>query len=913
MKKIFLFLAILVLALIVPENLHSQTDVTATYLINADFNTPPYCYTKAGGTTLTEGVERLIVTTDPTRSGWIFKIPGWENASIIKNNATQVATGELGMKVTPPGFNGVTPPAATMAGDTTGAALSMSAGWGDRASYYQDVTLPSGRYVMKYDAYNGHNRTLAIANYFGFVPDEGTPIYGSLLSYPQFTWVTDSISFFLINPTTKGRINLGITTASGSSNDGPKLFLDNLKLYYYGIDKSGIKQLVDSAMMMINNPENVGTSVVYADLQDIVDLANLIYTNVNASAAQVVSMEAMLKEAIGNVHGAILLQQRVLTWTNLPYNATEAFVNPGFEQVLEIGWTLNGAFTRQSNASFDPFKEGTFYAQRFVTSGQVISNNSMSQVLKNIPNGIYLLTVSAHAVQQSDLSYPGGAFVVANDNFVEIFERNDYSVAVEVTDNTMTVALEIGETGNWVAFDNFRLTYLSDGVSPYMVTIPPVLNFSPTDTERQFNLTGGNLTEIVTITTSAGFTVSKSTFTAAELMAPGGVEVTVNSIGNKAVTDEKLVVAHGNKTHTLYLNVKESLRVSNGAFMFDQSMVPISNFTLTANVFEPVTFTLPPGVSVSDNTVSASDALAGKEIILMWDHDTLVEDKFMYIVSGSVKDSILIFATPESLVSNWDGDDAEGEGSRLTDFGWSLTQADGITLVAGAFNEYNSPNFGIRYVPFTTQNYSYLGKAFRGHRVAYLRTWGTAPATNVYNLPVQLTEGKTYRFKALAAWHDNGTTPTFSYGINTMKANTGDTLGIVSVRYTTTRRPADYSFIVRPQVTDTYYVTVSSTVGGDALSALMFMSIYETDPSTSTQQHAENNVRVFPTVSRDYVNIDTAGEAGFVRVLDITGKLISSKTLNGNNEIVNLPTEGAYIIQVKAGMTVKNFKVIRVK
>jgi hypothetical protein len=912
MKKIFLFLTMVLLVLYMPVNVKAQTDVTATYLVNADFNTPPYVYTKAGGTTVTEGVERLIVTTDPARSGWIFKIPGWENASVINNNATQIATGEFGMKVTPPGFNGITPPPSSKAGDTIGAAMSMSAGWGDRAMYYQEVTLPSGRYAMKYDAYNGHNRLQAVTSYFGFIPDDGVPVYSTLLTFPQFTWVTDSISFFLTSPVTKGRINLGITTASGSSNDGPKLFLDNVKLYYYGIDKTVLKQLIDSAKVLKSNPQDVGASKIYDELQDVIDVAEIVFNDNNASAAQVVNMESLIRETIANLYGAITLQERVVSWT-MPYNATEVVVNPGFEQLPNIGWTMNGAFTRQTNASFDPFREGIYYAQRFVTSGQKITNSSINQLVRNIPNGVYLLTVSAHAVQQADQSYPGGAFIVANDVFVEIFERKDYSVIVEVADNSLNIAVEIGESGNWVAFDNFRLTYLSNGLSPYLVTIPQVLNFTPTETERSFSLLGGNLTGNVNIESKAGFTVSKSDFTAAEVMDAGGVAVTINYSGTKALSNEKLMISGGDVDYALNINVKESLSVSNGAFMFDQSMVPVDYFKVTANVFEPVTFTLPYGVSLSDNTVSAQDALTGKEIILMWDHETLVEDKFVYVNSGSVKDSILIFATPNNLVSGWDGNDAVGEGSRMTDFGWVFTQADGVTPATGAFNVYDSPSFGIRYVPYTTQNYNFLGKLFKGHRVAYLRTWGTAPATNVYNLPVQLTEGKAYRFRTLGAWHDNGTTPTFSYGVNSMMGNKGDTLGIKSVRFTATRRPADYDFIIRPKTTETYYATVSSTVGGDALSALLFMSIYEVDPTTTSQQTAAEEVRVYPTIARGFVNVDTAGEAGSVQVYDLTGKLLASKILNGSITLLTLPAEGAYILRIKAGNTIQNVKVINVK
>lgn len=134
----------------------------------------------------------------------------------------------------------------------------------------------------------------------------------------------------------------------------------------------------------------------------------------------------------------------------------------------------------------------------------------MSQLIKNIHNGIYSLTLSAHAIQQADGSFPGGAYLVANDNFVEIFERKDYNITVEVVDNTMELALEISETGNWVALDNFRLSYLSEGVSPFLTIVPDMLTFTPSNAVASFNLSGGNLTENVTISAGTDITLSKN-------------------------------------------------------------------------------------------------------------------------------------------------------------------------------------------------------------------------------------------------------------------------------------------------------------------------------------------------------------------------------------------------------------------
>lgn len=893
---------ILVLLVIPAKMMLAQTDVTSLYLTNADFNTPPFAYTVAGGTVLNTAVTRIGTT------GWIFPVPGWTNASIINANAVQIATGEMGTVANAQGFNNTAVPAANRLGETTGAAMSMSAGWGDRASYYQEVTLPAGRYVLRVDAFNGNTPTQAVANFFGFIPNEGTPIYGTRLNYPTNTWVTDSISFFLAAQTT-GRINLGITTASGGSATGPRLFLDNVRLISYGIDKSVLRQLVDSAIVIKNNPQDVGTMPVYTMLQTAINAAQVVINNTAATAAQVLEMENNVKTAIADVHGAIILQQRILTWTTFPYNATSAIINPSFEQAINVGWTSQGPFARQTNDSFNPFRAGAAYAERWIANGQTLLDLRLSQVIRNIPNGTYLLTASAHAMQQADNTFPGGAFLFSNDVAVEIFERKDYSITVQVTDNIMEIAFEIGQTGNWVAIDNFRLMYISDG-SPYLVATPSPLAFTPSATQRTFNLSGGNLAENVTITTSPSFAVSKATFTPAELMALGGIDVTVTALATKAIPRDSIVISHGNVRTVIPVSLTETLSASNAAFLFDQSMVPINNFTVTGDLYGAVTLTAPLGIVLSENIISAADALIGKEIVIMWDYETLVEDKYIHITSGSVRDSILVFATKSNLISYWDGNDAEGEGSRLTDFGWQLTMADGITPVAATFNPFNvSP--GIRFVPVGAQNYVYRGKPWKGHRVAYLRSWGS-PATNVFSLPVELTEGTTYMFRGISAWHDNENNPTFSYSVNTQRANLGDTLGIRSVLHTVRRVGHDFNFIFRAKTTGTHYVNVSSSVVNDVMSAPFFLSIHAMT-TTATPTNNEQSLRVYPTLTRGDVNIDTGGAQGKVRVFDLAGKLITTKSLQGGVETLMLPTEGVFFLQINAGGQLQTVKVIRVR
>ena len=118
MKKKYFFLA-LMLAVLQGMAVQAQTDVTSTYIKNAGFDEAPICYTVAGGTVLTAGVERIGTT------GWVFPIPQWRNESVINANAVQVASGEYGTVANSQGFNNVPVPATDRNGNSAGAAISM--------------------------------------------------------------------------------------------------------------------------------------------------------------------------------------------------------------------------------------------------------------------------------------------------------------------------------------------------------------------------------------------------------------------------------------------------------------------------------------------------------------------------------------------------------------------------------------------------------------------------------------------------------------------------------------------------------------------------------------------------------------------------------------------------------------------
>jgi len=105
------------------------------------------------------------------------------------------------------------------------------------------------------------------------------------------------------------------------------------------------------------------------------------------------------------------------------------------------------------------------YAEKWMSSGGALTGINLSQTVLGIPNGSYTVKASAQAIQQSDGTFPGGAFIFANASRVEVFETKEYSVDVVVTDETLNVGFEVIQSGNWVSLDNFKLISGATGLN----------------------------------------------------------------------------------------------------------------------------------------------------------------------------------------------------------------------------------------------------------------------------------------------------------------------------------------------------------------------------------------------------------------------------------------------------------------
>jgi len=516
MKKNYLLIAVCMAACAGSLSLQAQTDVTSTYLTNAGFDNS--CNYLVG-----DVAANLVVAN----AGANLKVvSGWTVGTIGDNSAA--AAFEFGYTGTLNGVAGPIPLAGADAATGTGhGALGISAAWAATITYTQNVTLPVGKYTIEYAAYNS-GPNVADNSRVGWVPNSGTSVVSAKTSFAQNAWVTESLTFTVVNETA-GKIQVGITAPNSGSAAVGRIFFDYVKIFVHAVDKTELLNLKDSAAVMYSAQQAVGTSTVYADLNAAIAASQVIYDNSSATASQVILQESALKQAIANVYSAIVIYSRVSTWTTLPYTITSVITNPSFETNSTVGWTNVGGFGPQNNTSF-AFKEGTYYVEKWKSSGNW-TGLKLSQKIVDLPNGVYKLTAGA----LNNPNTTGGAFLFANDQKVEVIATNDYSVTVTVTNNLLEIGYEVTNGGNYVAVDNFRLTYVSDG-SPYIILAPENLFFDPSNLTKTFVVSGGNVTSDVVLAPPAGIVLDKTTLTAAEVNA--GVTVT-------ATFDNATVITNG--------------------------------------------------------------------------------------------------------------------------------------------------------------------------------------------------------------------------------------------------------------------------------------------------------------------------------------------------------------------------------
>lgn len=183
----------------------AQTDVTSTYLTNADF--------------------------EDGENGWTYQTSSGTHYHGVSTYGSNEKINNIAI------IN------SDKFGNTSGKAACTAAGWGTVSYYTQNVTLPAGEYKITFDIFNNRNTTGGTSR-LGWIPDGGDASY-SKTEFTYYMWRTHSVSFTLTSETS-GKISIGIASVSGSgSGSCAHIYIDNVKIFKMDEGKPTISNPVD--------------------------------------------------------------------------------------------------------------------------------------------------------------------------------------------------------------------------------------------------------------------------------------------------------------------------------------------------------------------------------------------------------------------------------------------------------------------------------------------------------------------------------------------------------------------------------------------------------------------------------------------------------------------------------------------
>ena len=156
-------------------------------------------------------------------------------------------------------------------------------------------------------------------------------------------------------------------------------------------------------------------------------------------------------------------------------------------------------------------KDGSQYCEKYIALGSYLGTGSLTQNV-SVPNGLYGLVVSAHAVQQAGANpLNSGAFIFAGAKYTEVTAGKDYFVdSISVTNGTLPIGFALQGTvqANWIGFDNFRIYRYVTYTTPSLAASPTTLYYDELAPTSSITITGANLATDITVTAPAGISLS---------------------------------------------------------------------------------------------------------------------------------------------------------------------------------------------------------------------------------------------------------------------------------------------------------------------------------------------------------------------------------------------------------------------
>ena len=501
------------------------SSATAVALENGTFDTTPNNTLNGDGTT-TFGGTLSTATSNPDNTkdmtantgdhGYLYDVTGWTQYSKFNSTASQGTTSEYGTAMPANGWstNSTTPPATDMFGGSTGAALHLSAGWGDQARYQQTINnLPSGRYVFYYEVINQHSNTGIASNYTGvngaagdFYGTTNSFVFSTLSSAAQGEWIAQAFEFDVAK-TANINFNVGVTTSTAGSANGAKLWIDNVLVYRIGdltvtdADAAAIleevaalddvvynatdKNTLAEAKNTFENNKNIDN---YNALNDALIAAKnsvTVYTTLNTAITNVEGWTATTaaegirtkynngeyanETTAANIYSEYQAAEMTALVADEATEFTSVILNHSFETGDMTGWSAEGrsdtGVKENSNATYT-INNGVDGNYIFNSWGGSAENN-VYQTIANLPAGTYQLSALLAGFTGEEL------VLAANETTNSVTVAGD-----KTTGNIVNVVFTLAEAGDvtikasntkatsadasFIKADNFTLKAYSD-------------------------------------------------------------------------------------------------------------------------------------------------------------------------------------------------------------------------------------------------------------------------------------------------------------------------------------------------------------------------------------------------------------------------------------------------------------------
>ena len=408
MKKVKLLFA--TAALMLGGSMLAQTDVTSTYLTNADF----------------EGTYTELYTINTNR--YVYQPDGWTVDYVNKStwNMTVVASTDA------------------MASNFTGTYAVPSDNHkymvrfrDNQTSEYIDLSqtitvTETGVYTFSADLIRENGSKINVELYAGS---------NNVSNSNANTWENRSFSVSLTAGT---EIKVGIKFTNKGA-DGVKAGADNVKITYTN-PLQAAQDALQAEIDVVTNEYATELATAIATAQDVLDNA---------------TTEEELTNAKTTLHDIYLRYKNSLTAATYANPVVTNFVVNGTFDSGISPWQRTGSFQNNGTANN---KQGAFTGNFYENWNGTAQVNKMYQTINNIPNGTYRLDIAAFVNTLADPNESQYVFANNDKTYLTTGEPTAYEVWTVVTNNQIEVGLEqTTATASWMGIDNVSLRYYGAG------------------------------------------------------------------------------------------------------------------------------------------------------------------------------------------------------------------------------------------------------------------------------------------------------------------------------------------------------------------------------------------------------------------------------------------------------------------